>query len=423
MKQLLPVLLSLACHVGTSYKFKGDPTSDQEWTDVDIASEGPDPIKKYGPHADLSMALSLVLTNLSNYSGLINSRDRPHSANLTHYFGVDPHQDLLMLYDKVQGFYEVLHEAMGENASRYCPFHAEIYIPGCIEIAMCLVSRDVPKYMPEEAYASILEQVTRFETIIWEAIKYGLGSEDPTEIGADFDIPKEFVCDENDHSNDHSASLLQSDASQTSAVSLAMHHATRSTHQILAEHTTNASLDHTVNRLEEAWHPVCNVLGCDHTNFLDIHLASHRHSMALMQGSSTSQLHAHIKSRQKLHVEMVRFTNKHGAAFADKFYRSDAHAHSEEAFRHYAEITRRAVLNHLLPMPVILNNETKALRWVDRVEFGKFFKSWKERNPEGNVSSHVGGPDSSRVHGYMKASDIRPQRGRLCTMMGKGPCA
>ncbi|CAE7719322.1 unnamed protein product [Symbiodinium pilosum] len=103
MKQLLPVLLCLACHIGTSHKFKGDPTSDQEWTDLDIASEGPDPIKEYGPHADLSMALSLVLTNLSNYSGLINSRDRPHNANLTYYFGVDPHQDLLMPMTRSRG--------------------------------------------------------------------------------------------------------------------------------------------------------------------------------------------------------------------------------------------------------------------------------------------------------------------------------
>ncbi|CAJ1382944.1 unnamed protein product [Effrenium voratum] len=322
MKQLLPVLVSLTCHVGSSYKFKGDPTSNQEWTDVEIAPEGPDPLAEYGPHADLSMALSLVLTNLSNYSGLINSRDVPHNANLTYYFGADPHQDLLVLYDKVQGFYEVLHEVLGENASRYCPYRSQYYMPACIEIAACLVQRDVPKYMPLEAYAPILEQVTRFETIIWEAIKHGLGSEDPSEIGADLDIPQEYICDENDHSHDHPASLLQGDVSQTSAVSSAMHRATRSTHQILAEHAANTSLDHTVQRLEEAWHPVCNALGCDHTNFLDIHLASHRHSMALMQASSTSQLHAHIKSRQKLHLNMVRFTNTHGAAFADRFYRT-----------------------------------------------------------------------------------------------------
>ena len=364
----------------STYKFSTEPTSltnitdDQEWVD-DIPDDNLE--RQYGPHADLSLALTMTMMNLSTFSGQINSRDRPQSPNSTHRFGVDPHADKLMLYDKVKGFYSVLHEVIGENASLYCPWNAERYIAECIDIAVCLVQRDVPAFMSQEAYASILEQVTRFP-IIWEAIKYGLASEDSTEIsGPDFDLPADFVCDENDHSHDHPA-LLQGSVSQTFALSTAMHNAARSTHQILAEHGANSSLDRTIQRFEKAWHPVCHLLGCDHSNFLDIYLASHSHTMALMSEASVSHLHSHIRGRQKLHLAMARFTQEHGASFADRVYRSGTQAKSEEAFRRYGHVTREAVRDHLLPMTVAMNNKTKALRLVDQVEFAKFYAAWKE---------------------------------------------
>lgn len=63
--------------------------------------------------------------------------------------------------------------------------------------------------------------------------------------------------------------LLQLDAldarSRTLAVSAAMLHATKRSHEILDDHYSNASMESTLLKLEDAWKPVCRHLDCDHT--------------------------------------------------------------------------------------------------------------------------------------------------------------
>ena len=98
--------------------------------------------QEYGPHAELATALFMALMNLTDFAGQIRETDLPPNENVTHHFGVDPRGDLMELYDKVQGFYHVLHEALGSSSS-LCPMNAEAYIKGCINVAACLIQKDV----------------------------------------------------------------------------------------------------------------------------------------------------------------------------------------------------------------------------------------------------------------------------------------
>lgn len=77
---------------------------------------------------------------------------------VTHHFG-DLMADLELLYDKVDGFYTILHQHMGTDGPLYCPKRHAGTIRECISVAMCLLQSAVPVHVPLYVYASYLEQV------------------------------------------------------------------------------------------------------------------------------------------------------------------------------------------------------------------------------------------------------------------------
>ena len=114
----------LLCHACRGYKVavKHDPVAgevfleDTLFRDVSEPVDSAEPMSlEYGPYAELATALVMVLMNLTEFAGQIRETDLPPNENVTHHFGVDPHGDLMELYDKVQGFYHVLHEALGSS--------------------------------------------------------------------------------------------------------------------------------------------------------------------------------------------------------------------------------------------------------------------------------------------------------------------
>ena len=77
---------------------------------------------------------------------------------VTHSFG-DLLADLELLYDKVDGFYTILHQHMGTDGPLYCPKRHAGTIRECISVAMCLLQSAVPVHVPLYVYASYMEQV------------------------------------------------------------------------------------------------------------------------------------------------------------------------------------------------------------------------------------------------------------------------
>ena len=289
-----------------------------------------------GKSTDLVTSMPIVLLNLTNISTLL--RNGHHSPGIVHAFGnitavglqalrlvSAQHQDLLtcrlhaathvpyqdrdMLLDKVHGFFLVLREKMtAESGQRYCPFGSEAVIAECITIAQCILQRAVPTEVDMETFASITEQVARFEEITWPLLKGALiqeGDEDE-----DRTIPAELRCDGLEEADPHALAapaFLQREAraaegsvhAETLAMSSALQRATASTHRILNAHGVNSSMHSTGKQLEQLWRPICQKLPCDPTNLHDVFVASHKQSMALFETGAVGHLHLEIRQRVK----------------------------------------------------------------------------------------------------------------------------
>ncbi|CAE7241767.1 unnamed protein product, partial [Symbiodinium pilosum] len=261
------------------------------------------------------------------------------------------------------------------------------YIKGCINVAACLIQKDVPTYMPMEMFATLMEQVTRFDEILWGTIQQALALEEDDLIISD--VEPDFHCDASDYPDAGSGGLglLQSNATDaqtaqrdTLSFNAALHRAGRATHRLLDSHGMNSSMEATVAQLEEVWEPVCKVMGCDHSNFFDIHLMSHKHTVALTQLTQThavAQLRSHIRSRNRLEIRVQRFLSEHGSAFADRFYR---HEVQEASLQSYGDLQHQAVLRFVLPLMPSLNNETKVWRMVNNVKLAKFLAAFEAKD-------------------------------------------
>lgn len=70
-------------------------------------------VESYGPHAELASSFPYVILNLSNFSGLVNNESHPR---IQHRFG-NATSDLNLFYEKVEGFYIILHEARPQEAT------------------------------------------------------------------------------------------------------------------------------------------------------------------------------------------------------------------------------------------------------------------------------------------------------------------
>eukprot|EP00913_Durusdinium_trenchii_P032756 g30664.t1 len=144
---------------------------------------------------DLALALPVVLVNLSNYTGLIMHHNEAITSDVTHHFG-DLLADLELLYDKVEGFYTILHQHMGADGPLYCPKRHAGTIRECISVAMCLLQSAVPVHVPLYVYASYLEQVARFDDLTATLLQMSLMQEENSTAMNEplMPIPEEYVC-------------------------------------------------------------------------------------------------------------------------------------------------------------------------------------------------------------------------------------
>ena len=120
-----------------------------------------------------------------------------------------------------------------------------------------------------------------------------------------------------------------------------------------------SSLDATVQHLHEVWQPICRQLDCDPTNFWDLHLASHKQTMALVETGSASHVRKEIRERHRLQNRVRRFvqenadyyltnlsTSQWGRRFVDASFIQES---SRQAFRRYVNAGRASMLLGLKP--------------------------------------------------------------------------
>lgn len=128
-----------------------------------------------------------------------------HYGNLT--------ADLELLYEKVSGFYKVMHKILKNDGPKYCPFGEETNIRrlvrkylkaiscfalrSCVMMSTCIMQKGVPAYVPMESYTLVMELASRFETITWPELKAALFREqgDMDMISDDVAGPAMYTCD------------------------------------------------------------------------------------------------------------------------------------------------------------------------------------------------------------------------------------
>jgi len=369
-------------------------------TSIDNSDDGDDDdeeeaVEEYGRFADLAVAFPLVNANLSYLTGLISGKYAPHDENLTHWFGI-LENDLEMLFDKVSGYFTVLHASMeGQDGPTYCPTRSLRHIRVCLIIGSCLIQRDVPQYFEMAMYASYLEMLDRFTEIGWGVLERAFLLESPSpEHHIDPQVPDKYKCDAFDEpvtydgatATYNGTSLLQGDAVSALEMSAALGRATDFTHRLLDAHTEGASMEPMVQQITGAWRPLCHRWSCDPENFWDIHYASHQQTVMLMQTDSASTLRREIRQRLKLERRVRAFmvdryewfgslmqsTERSSVRnFFDVTYRSDA---SVDTWKAYGRSGKAAMLRFAVPFTraVARFNETRATQSFDQVEYRKF---------------------------------------------------
>jgi len=125
-----------------------DEEEDNEEERLDTSAVG-----QGGPHADLAMAIPIVLVNLTNYSGLISTPNEDHSDDITFKFGKSVDADKALLFDNVHGFMITLRKYLGQRALEYCPLNTVPVIMDCLNMAMCLIQEDVTSTSTEPSMA------------------------------------------------------------------------------------------------------------------------------------------------------------------------------------------------------------------------------------------------------------------------------
>ena len=157
--------------------------------------------------------------------------------------------------DKAAGFFAVLHDFIsldpdGQAAATACPHGLIPNIMPCIKAASCVIQSAVPDVVDMEIYAGMLEQMTRFEQILWPLLRDGLMHETGGEtLTDDLVFPEAYTCDDSVHTPDPSvptvpAALTQLTASTehaaTLAMAAAMHAAAVASHRVMDSHVANS---------------------------------------------------------------------------------------------------------------------------------------------------------------------------------------
>ena len=373
-------------------------------------------ILKVPLYKELSAALPLVIRNLTNYSGLINDKGAPANPNITYHFG-ELEKDLAMLSDKVSGFYAVLHEMLPDGSGPFlCPLHKQSHIKECLLMATCLLEYHVPEQIELQAFTTYMEMTQRFIDISWAVLKEGLLMEEPSPIlNMDAVPPKKYQCDllehdkvtppaghamlQVDEASGSSESEFESDGA-TLAMSSAVVQASKVTFQILSSHQVGSSVDATILKLHELWMPICKHLKCDHSNFWDLHYASYRQTASLLELKSgfaaRRAMRREIQHRVKLEKRLGEFVSENHEYYS-RLYNGTTHfppgrrfvdsnfiqASSRAARLSLLAQARESMIGHMTDFAheVSTEDENRAIRLFDHVEYRKFQKDRHGRHP------------------------------------------
>ena len=131
-----------------------------------IISTGRSMEHRVGPHAQLALALPMALFSISGFTGTIQLANLGGSgptalAGEEHAFGVNGTADLYVLYDSLDGFFDVLREALGEQADTFCPKRAFGVLKQCLNMALCLVQKDVDQGYTWSTTSALRASATR----------------------------------------------------------------------------------------------------------------------------------------------------------------------------------------------------------------------------------------------------------------------
>ena len=342
-------------------------------------------------YKELAAAFPLVLQNLTNYTGLINSKG-VESENITHQFG-ELSSDLAMLSDKVSGFYGVVHEMLSDGSGPFlCPLDKQSRIKECLLLATCLLEYHVPQDIELAHFMSYMEMTQRFIDIGWQALKKALLFEQQsTVLEMDKTAPEKYQCDSLQHQVVAPALLQEHEADgATLAMSSAVVQASEASFQILEAHELGSSVDATVMKLHELWRPVCQRLDCDHSNFWDVHYASYRQTAALLElrsgAAAKRAARREIQHRVKLEKRISEFVaeNEHyysripngthlpvGRRFVESGFIQEA---SRAARSQLIARGRNAFMKQIMPTmrEIAQEDQQRGTRLFDQVEFHKF---------------------------------------------------
>ncbi|CAE7772998.1 unnamed protein product [Symbiodinium sp. CCMP2456] len=343
---------------------------------------------------ELTVALPLAIINLTNATQILRDGNMV-GGNIT-FRASDFGHDVPFVMDKAAGFYAILDDVLSRATDGNPCFHEDLrsYM-ACIVAASCVIQAAVPAHVSMEVYAMILEQVTRFEEITWPLLRDALDHEEGSTLASDILLPEAFVCDGSEHDPSflqldsdslHEASLRRlishvgTEHTATVTMALALREAAANSHQILDSHATNGSLDDTIEKLQHAWHPACQQLGCDHTNFWDIYLQHHKHSMAVFKTNHAGLLRSDIKLRFHLEQRVQRFmADTQDYSFIEKYARHGKEQHSShQHFYGYHNGARAAMLAFASPVVKSLPYE-RAKRLVDLHKLDDIKKSREAR--------------------------------------------
>lgn len=383
-------------------KAKDKATIDPD--DEDGASDSDEPDAEDGIYNELSIAFPIALINLSNFSGLITTKDVPHLPDVPHKFGVDSDADLRLLFSKVEGIYQILHEL--QNVSDLCPFNEFSKLRRCLGIAMCVLQKATPHVVPLSVYTLYVELFARFDSITWELIEEAMDQEGAIQELQDYVVPEALVCDFTDHPGE--LELLQSEdahsesagLSATLAVAASLQRAFESSHNIFDSHFANESMSNTVQKLGHAWLPVCESLGCDHTNYWDLLAASHGHSLTMLEMNAPPRyIHSQIRGRILLENRVQHFLGAHGDDFAGRAYRhEDVQPVHHESMNNYFQKSRTALKHHTSAFVNSHDGESidRVTRLVDGDRLEAFLNKLDESQNEESAASGFVGLESSR---------------------------
>jgi hypothetical protein len=366
---------------------------DDEEDEAHLYDNGTVPDDELMLYNELILAFPIALINLSNFSGLITTQDVPHGPDVPHQFGKDGAADLRLFFSKLEGMYQTLH--LLPNGSNVCPFNDFSKVRRCLGLSMCLLQKASPHILPLEVYTLYVELYSRFEEITWDLIQQAMDQEQAVDLGGDYAVPSGMVCDFTDHPGE--LELLQANAgnsestglSATLAVAASLHRAFESSHAIFDSHVTNSSMSSTVQQLETAWRPVCESLGCDHTNYWDFLAASHAHSRAMLEVNAPAKyIHSQIRGRVLLDNRVQRFLGAHGDDFAHRAYRhEDIQPTHHESMHAYFDKSRAALKRHTSEFVNSLDQENidRVTRLVDSDRLEAFFSKLDESHTEESV--------------------------------------